>query len=171
MDKALQELRNDMPIAFSGAKDVVLMEYARLTGQPFKVFNLDTGRWTRSQWSRDLPELPLQNLNNPQGGPGFGTNQSHFHMKPISYGIPNKDHRYLHGHKPEASEHSFFSGASGSNKGLKMDSPLNNTWPPMPSQLPKLFGYSFITTGEEDEDAILDRKAKLYRFDKEVNQW
>ncbi|KAJ4842192.1 Ran-binding protein 1 c [Turnera subulata] len=28
-----------------------------------------------------------------------------------------------------------------------------------------------VTTGEEDEDAILDLKAKLYRFDKEGSQW
>ncbi|KAK4720070.1 hypothetical protein R3W88_018408 [Solanum pinnatisectum] len=28
-----------------------------------------------------------------------------------------------------------------------------------------------VTTGEENEDAILDLKAKLYRFDKEGNQW
>nr|XP_043609898.1 ran-binding protein 1 homolog b-like [Erigeron canadensis] len=28
-----------------------------------------------------------------------------------------------------------------------------------------------VTTGEEDEDAILDLKSKLYRFDKEGNQW
>uniref|UniRef100_A0A6M2EYC7 RanBD1 domain-containing protein n=1 Tax=Populus davidiana TaxID=266767 RepID=A0A6M2EYC7_9ROSI len=28
-----------------------------------------------------------------------------------------------------------------------------------------------VTTGEEDEDAILDLKAKLYRFVKEGNQW
>ncbi|XP_057473263.1 ran-binding protein 1 homolog a-like [Actinidia eriantha] len=28
-----------------------------------------------------------------------------------------------------------------------------------------------VTTGEEDEDAILDMKSKLYRFDKEGNQW
>ncbi|NP_001132132.1 ran-binding protein 1 [Zea mays] len=28
-----------------------------------------------------------------------------------------------------------------------------------------------VTTGEEDEDALLDMKAKLYRFDKEGNQW
>ncbi|KAF5750805.1 Ran-binding 1 c -like protein [Tripterygium wilfordii] len=27
------------------------------------------------------------------------------------------------------------------------------------------------TTGEEDEDPIIDLKAKLYRFDKEGNQW
>ncbi|KAJ6793608.1 ran-binding protein 1-like protein c-like [Iris pallida] len=28
-----------------------------------------------------------------------------------------------------------------------------------------------VTTGEEEEDAFLDLKAKLYRFDKEGNQW
>jgi Ran-binding protein 1 len=28
-----------------------------------------------------------------------------------------------------------------------------------------------VTTGEEDEDVLLDMKAKLYRFDKEGNQW
>lgn len=28
-----------------------------------------------------------------------------------------------------------------------------------------------VTTGEEDEDVLLDLKAKLYRFDKELNQW
>ncbi|XP_047974063.1 ran-binding protein 1 homolog c-like [Salvia hispanica] len=28
-----------------------------------------------------------------------------------------------------------------------------------------------VTTGEEDEDVLLDLKAKLYRFDKEANQW
>ncbi|XP_008789135.1 ran-binding protein 1 homolog b-like [Phoenix dactylifera] len=28
-----------------------------------------------------------------------------------------------------------------------------------------------VTTGEEDEDSLLDLKAKLYRFDKEGNQW
>ena len=28
-----------------------------------------------------------------------------------------------------------------------------------------------VTTGEEDEDALIDLKAKLYRFDKEGNQW
>jgi len=28
-----------------------------------------------------------------------------------------------------------------------------------------------VTTGEEDEDSLLDMKAKLYRFDKDGNQW
>ncbi|CAM8881709.1 unnamed protein product [Rhodiola kirilowii] len=28
-----------------------------------------------------------------------------------------------------------------------------------------------VTTGEEDEEALLDLKAKLYRFDKDLSQW
>ncbi|KVH96748.1 Phosphoadenosine phosphosulfate reductase [Cynara cardunculus var. scolymus] len=44
MDKALQKYGNDIAIAFSGAEDVALIEYAHLTGRPFRVFSLDTGR-------------------------------------------------------------------------------------------------------------------------------
>ncbi|KAI3973139.1 hypothetical protein MKW92_004989 [Papaver armeniacum] len=44
MDKALEKFGNDIGIAFSGAEDVALIEYARLTGRPFRVFSLDTGR-------------------------------------------------------------------------------------------------------------------------------
>ncbi|CAA0825169.1 5-adenylylsulfate reductase 3- chloroplastic [Striga hermonthica] len=44
MDKALDMFGNDIAIAFSGAEDVALIEYAHLTGRPFRVFSLDTGR-------------------------------------------------------------------------------------------------------------------------------
>ncbi|KAG9133609.1 hypothetical protein Leryth_023101 [Lithospermum erythrorhizon] len=44
MDKALEMFGDDIAIAFSGAEDVALIEYARLTGRPFRVFSLDTGR-------------------------------------------------------------------------------------------------------------------------------
>ncbi|KAL9236608.1 hypothetical protein vseg_011254 [Gypsophila vaccaria] len=44
MDKALATFGNDIAIAFSGAEDVALIEYAKLTGRPFRVFSLDTGR-------------------------------------------------------------------------------------------------------------------------------
>uniref|UniRef100_A0A7N1A2N0 adenylyl-sulfate reductase (glutathione) n=2 Tax=Kalanchoe fedtschenkoi TaxID=63787 RepID=A0A7N1A2N0_KALFE len=44
MDKALENFGNDIAIAFSGAEDVALIEYARLTGRPFRMFSLDTGR-------------------------------------------------------------------------------------------------------------------------------
>ncbi|XVF26056.1 hypothetical protein REPUB_Repub13aG0267100 [Reevesia pubescens] len=44
MDRALEKFGNDIAIAFSGAEDVALIEYAKLTGRPFRVFSLDTGR-------------------------------------------------------------------------------------------------------------------------------
>ncbi|GMH05298.1 hypothetical protein Nepgr_007138 [Nepenthes gracilis] len=44
MDRALAKFGNDIAIAFSGAEDVALIEYAQLTGRPFRVFSLDTGR-------------------------------------------------------------------------------------------------------------------------------
>ena len=44
MDHALSEFGGDVAIAFSGAEDVALIEYAHLTGKPYRVFSLDTGR-------------------------------------------------------------------------------------------------------------------------------
>lgn len=44
MDHALKTFGNDIAIAFSGAEDVALVEYAHLTGRPYRVFSLDTGR-------------------------------------------------------------------------------------------------------------------------------
>ncbi|KAK7412672.1 hypothetical protein VNO78_04214 [Psophocarpus tetragonolobus] len=44
MDRALDKFGNDIAIAFSGAEDVALIEYAHLTGRPYRVFSLDTGR-------------------------------------------------------------------------------------------------------------------------------
>jgi len=44
MDHALSTFGNDVGIAFSGAEDVALIEYAHLTGRPYRVFSLDTGR-------------------------------------------------------------------------------------------------------------------------------
>jgi phosphoadenosine phosphosulfate reductase len=41
---ALEAYGKDCAISFSGAEDVVLLEYARQTGLPFRVFSLDTGR-------------------------------------------------------------------------------------------------------------------------------
>ncbi len=44
MDHALSTFAGDVAIAFSGAEDVALIEYAHLTGRPYRVFSLDTGR-------------------------------------------------------------------------------------------------------------------------------
>jgi len=44
IDRALAKFGDEVAIAFSGAEDVILIEYARQTGRPFRVFSLDTGR-------------------------------------------------------------------------------------------------------------------------------
>lgn len=44
MDYALTNFPGEVAIAFSGAEDVVLIEYASRTRKPFRVFALDTGR-------------------------------------------------------------------------------------------------------------------------------
>lgn len=44
MDHALATFGTEIAIAFSGAEDVALVEYAHLTGRKYRVFSLDTGR-------------------------------------------------------------------------------------------------------------------------------
>jgi phosphoadenosine phosphosulfate reductase len=41
---AVREYGADLAISFSGAEDVVLIDMAAKTGEPFRVFSLDTGR-------------------------------------------------------------------------------------------------------------------------------
>lgn len=42
--RALETFAHDVAISFSGAEDVLLIEYAQQSGRPFRVFSLDTGR-------------------------------------------------------------------------------------------------------------------------------
>lgn len=42
--KSLELFGNEIAISFSGAEDVLLIEYAKQAGFPFRVFSLDTGR-------------------------------------------------------------------------------------------------------------------------------
>jgi len=44
VERALTELGDDVAISFSGAEDVLLIEYAKQSGRRFRVFSLDTGR-------------------------------------------------------------------------------------------------------------------------------
>jgi adenylyl-sulfate reductase (glutathione) len=44
IDRALADFGADAAISFSGAEDVLLIEYASRTRRPFRVFSLDTGR-------------------------------------------------------------------------------------------------------------------------------
>jgi adenylyl-sulfate reductase (glutathione) len=42
--RALEVFGGDVAISFSGAEDVLLIEHAKQSGRPFRVFSLDTGR-------------------------------------------------------------------------------------------------------------------------------
>jgi thioredoxin-independent 5'-adenylylsulfate reductase len=44
VEQALRAFGDDITISFSGAEDVLLIDYAKQSGLPFKVMSLDTGR-------------------------------------------------------------------------------------------------------------------------------
>ncbi len=44
VDRTLEAFGDEVAISFSGAEDVLLIEYAHQSGRPFRVFSLDTGR-------------------------------------------------------------------------------------------------------------------------------
>ncbi|KAF8380793.1 hypothetical protein HHK36_028287 [Tetracentron sinense] len=87
-----------------------------------------------SSGNGSFQNLPLHSIGNPQGVCS-GSNPSQLQMEPVPYGISNKEYRYFHGLKPEADEHSFFSEASGSARGLGIDSSLDSSWRLMPSRV------------------------------------
>jgi len=72
MDKALEIHGDGLAIAFSGAEDVALIQYAHLTGKPYRVFSLDTGRL------------------NPETYELFDKVEKHFDIK-IEYCFPEAD--------------------------------------------------------------------------------
>ncbi|GAB2264943.1 hypothetical protein Dimus_000014 [Dionaea muscipula] len=71
----------------------------------------------------------------PASASSSAIHQAQFHLDSIPYAIPNKDYRYLHGLKPELVGHNYFSEASGSNRGLLMESNMDNVQPLMPSRV------------------------------------
>ncbi|XP_027362119.1 growth-regulating factor 5-like [Abrus precatorius] len=83
--------------------------------------------------SSSSPTGNFQNLTtpnaygNPQCSAGSGTDQTHYHLDSIPYGIPSKEYRYFQGPKSEDGDHSFLSKTLGSNKVLQMQSQLDNT--------------------------------------------
>ncbi|XP_077238241.1 growth-regulating factor 5-like isoform X2 [Tasmannia lanceolata] len=84
--------------------------------------------------SGSFQNLPLHPMGNPQGQLA-GDNPSQFQADNVSYGMGNKEYRYLNGLKGEVDEHSFFSESSGSVRGLEMDPSLDSTWRLMPSRV------------------------------------
>jgi hypothetical protein len=47
--QALEHFGQDIAIAFSGAEDVALIEYAHLTGRPYRVFRCESQPWACTQ--------------------------------------------------------------------------------------------------------------------------
>ncbi|XP_050224410.1 growth-regulating factor 4-like [Mercurialis annua] len=90
-----------------------------------------------SSGTGSFQSIPLHAFGNIQSS-GSATNQSHYNLDSIPYGIPSKDYRYAQGLKSDAGEHSFFSEASASNRGLQMDSQLDNAWPLIQSRVSPL---------------------------------
>ena len=72
LSQALDLFGDDLAIAFSGAEDVALIQYASLTGKPFRVFSLDTGRL------------------NPETYQLFDDVEKHFGIK-IEFTFPDED--------------------------------------------------------------------------------
>jgi adenylyl-sulfate reductase (glutathione) len=72
MDDALKTYGDDIAIAFSGAEDVALIQYAHLTNRPYRVFSLDTGRL------------------NPETYELFDQVEKYFKIK-IEYCVPNEE--------------------------------------------------------------------------------
>ena len=72
LDRALEIFGDTLAIALSGAEDVALIQYASLTGRPFRVFSLDTGRL------------------NPETYQLFDDVEKHFGIK-IEFTFPDED--------------------------------------------------------------------------------
>ncbi|KAM7273506.1 hypothetical protein ACFE04_028170 [Oxalis oulophora] len=72
--------------------------------------------------------LPLHTFSSNPQSTNAVTDPSRLNLDSIPFGIPSKDYRYMQGLKPEVGEHSFFSEASGSNRGHQIDTQLDNTW-------------------------------------------
>ncbi|ESW29080.1 hypothetical protein PHAVU_002G041800 [Phaseolus vulgaris] len=70
----------------------------------------------------DFQNLTTTNTyGNPQGT-GSGTDQTHYDLESIPYGIPSKEYRYFQGSKGDGGEHSLSSKTFGSNN--KVDASL-----------------------------------------------
>ncbi|KAL0331009.1 UNVERIFIED_CONTAM: Growth-regulating factor 4 [Sesamum angustifolium] len=79
--------------------------------------------------------MPLYSVVNSEGS-SFGSNVTKLQMEPISYGIDNKEFRYVHGLTPYADDHSFSPEVSGSVGSLGLGSCAGTgSWRLMPSQV------------------------------------
>ncbi|XP_057786623.1 growth-regulating factor 4-like isoform X2 [Salvia miltiorrhiza] len=85
--------------------------------------------------SGSFQNMPFYSVASSDGS-SFGSNVTKLQMEPISYGIDNKDFRYIHGVTPDAEDPSFSLEASASVGSLGLGSSAGGgTWRLMPSQV------------------------------------
>ncbi|XP_019070965.2 growth-regulating factor 4-like isoform X1 [Solanum lycopersicum] len=83
--------------------------------------------------SGSFQNMPLYSVAN-SGTLNYGSTGTKLQMEPVSYGIDNKDYRYLHGITPDADEHNLSSEASATVRSLGMRTNTDSTWV-LPSQI------------------------------------
>ncbi|KAG5061635.1 hypothetical protein JHK87_002664 [Glycine soja] len=106
------------------------VESQTMTQSSSNVSSLTVTAGSSSSATGNFHNLTTTNAyGNPQGT-GSGSDQTHYHMDSIPYGIPSKEYRYFQGPKSEGGEHSFLSKNLGSNKVLHMESQMDNTLMP-----------------------------------------
>ncbi|XP_061354381.1 growth-regulating factor 4-like [Gastrolobium bilobum] len=99
-----------------------------------------------SSGTGNFQNLTTNAFGNTQGT-GSETDQTHYHVDSIPYGIPSKEYRYFQGPKSVGGEHSLSSKTLGSNKVLRMESQLENT--SMPT------GVASFSTSRSNNNSIL----------------
>ncbi|GAU27598.1 hypothetical protein TSUD_271390 [Trifolium subterraneum] len=133
----------------------------------------------------NFQNLPSTNaFGSPQNTTASGTGRADYHLDTIPYGIPSKDYRYLQGLKSEGGERSFFAeGSGGGNKGLQMESQLENAWPLMSTRVSSYSAsksshnsmlqsdyprHSFLSSEYGSGEAVKEEGQPLRRF---FNEW
>ncbi|XP_009606791.3 growth-regulating factor 4-like isoform X1 [Nicotiana tomentosiformis] len=86
----------------------------------------------QSNSSGNFHNMPLYSVANSDGL-SYGSTATKLQMERVSYGINNKEYRYLHGMAPDADGSSEVSASVSS---LGMGSNTDNMWRLMPSQVP-----------------------------------
>ncbi|KAL3818323.1 hypothetical protein ACJIZ3_004228 [Penstemon smallii] len=85
--------------------------------------------------SGSFPNIPLYSVLSSEGS-SFGSNVTKLQMEPVSYGIDNKEFRYIQGPTPDDGNHNFSLEASGTVGNLSLlSSAENRTWNFTPYQV------------------------------------
>ncbi|XP_008812758.1 growth-regulating factor 4-like [Phoenix dactylifera] len=117
--------------------------------------------------SGSFQSIPLHSISggsNLQGSYPWRTNSSQLRMDPSSYGIGSSS-RYLSEVKPGVDEHSFFSEASGSARGLGTDSTVDSSWHLMPSRV-----SSFPLSKAREQPSILQSAYPQFQSVQDLGQ-